>query len=79
MAGMSSFYTHTQTYKVTNMFRRHNIIRESVDSLCRDGADMRGDAHNMKSFQTRRVGNPKPFKALYRATEVLLYLLVRSK
>ena len=33
----------------------------------------------MKSFQTRRVENSKPFKALHHATEVLLYLLVRSK
>ena len=50
------------------------FIRESIDSLCRDGTDMRRDAHNMKSFQTHRVGNSKPFKALYHATEVLLYL-----
>ena len=31
------------------------IIRESVDSLCRDGTDMRGDAQNPKSFQAPRM------------------------
>ena len=30
-------------------------LRESVDSLCRDGTDMRGDAQNPKSFQAPRM------------------------
>ena len=30
-------------------------IRESVDSLCRDGTDMRRDAQNPKSFQAPRM------------------------
>ena len=30
-------------------------IRASVDALCRDGTDMRGDAQNTKSFQTPRM------------------------
>ena len=30
-------------------------IRASVDTLCRDGTDMRGDAQNTKSFQAPRM------------------------
>ena len=30
-------------------------IRASVDALCRDGTDMRGDAQNPKSFQAPRM------------------------
>ena len=30
-------------------------VSESVDSLCRDGTDMRGDAQNPKSFQAPRM------------------------
>ena len=33
----------------------HCIIRASVDALCRDGAEMRGGAHKLKSFQTPRI------------------------
>ena len=33
---------------------------------------MRGDEHKMESFQTRRVGNSKAFKALHCAILLLL-------
>ena len=32
-----------------------HTIRASVDALCRDGTEMRGDAQNPKSFQAPRM------------------------
>ena len=39
-------------------------IRASVDALCRDGAEMRGGAHKLKSFQTPRIRSYKAFQYL---------------
>ena len=51
------------------------IIRESVDSLYSYVAE----CAEMRTKWTRQVGNSKAFKGLHCATEVLLYLIVRSK
>ena len=62
-------------------FQVHTIqyyyIRESVDSLCRDGADAQNTKRRCAEHEklpNSRVGNSKAFKALHCATEVLYTL-----
>ena len=57
----------------------HFCIRESVDSLCRDGADTPIVRVHWKAFLTREYSRFKPFSAREWPIQPLLYPMIPHK
>ena len=60
-------------------YQRVGIIRESVDSLCRDGADTPIVRVHWKAFLTREYSRFKPFSAREWPIRPLLYPTIPHK
>ena len=66
-------------YHVHTTYTKYTNIRESVDSLCRDGADTPIVRVHWKAFLTREYSRFKPFSAREWPIRPLLYPTIPHK